>query len=33
MYKFILVALALVVAYVFIQSFPDLQRYLRIRSM
>jgi hypothetical protein len=31
--KFLLIALALVFAYLFIQAYPDIQRYLRLRSM
>lgn len=33
MFKLILIALALVMGYVVVQSLPDLQRYLRIRAM
>ncbi len=31
--KFILATFAIVMGYVFIQAFPDLVRYMRIRSM
>ncbi len=33
MFKLLLLVIALVVAYVIIQSLPDIQRYLRIQSM
>lgn len=33
MFKFIVIALALVMGYVVVQSIPDIQRYLRIRAM
>jgi hypothetical protein len=33
MFKLLLLVIALVAAYVIIQSLPDIQRYLRIQSM
>ncbi|MFL5624944.1 MAG: DUF6893 family small protein [Ktedonobacteraceae bacterium] len=33
MLKFLLVVLALIAAYIFVQAYPDIQRYLRIRAM
>lgn len=33
MFRLLLVVLAVVVGYLFYQSLPDIQRYLRMRSM
>ncbi|MFL5706394.1 MAG: DUF6893 family small protein [Ktedonobacteraceae bacterium] len=33
MFRLLLLILALVAGYLFIQSLPDIQRYLRIRAM
>lgn len=33
MWKFLLIVFALLMGYVLYQSLPDIQRYLRIRSM
>jgi hypothetical protein len=33
MFRLLLVILALIAAYMFIQSLPDIQRYLKIRAM
>lgn len=33
MFRLLLIVLALVMAYIVIQSLPDIQRYLRMRSM
>jgi type II secretory pathway component PulJ len=33
MAKYIALVLAAIVGYLFYQSFPDIQRYMRIRSM
>jgi hypothetical protein len=33
MFKLLLVAIALVMGYVFLQQIPEIQRYLRLRSM
>lgn len=33
MFKYIAMVGALIVGYFFVQSFPDLKRYMRIRSM
>ena len=33
MFRLILLVLALVAGYMIIQSLPDIQRYLKIRSM
>lgn len=33
MFRLLLVILALIAGYMFIQSLPDIQRYLKIRAM
>jgi hypothetical protein len=33
MFKYIAMVMALILGYVFYQMFPDLRRYMRIRSM
>jgi len=33
MFKVLLLVLAVVVGYMFYQSLPDIQRYLRLRAM
>jgi len=33
MFKILLVVFALVVGYMIVQQLPDIQRYLRLRSM
>ncbi len=33
MFKLVLVVIALVFGYLIVQQLPDIQRYLRIRSM
>jgi hypothetical protein len=33
MFRLLLLILALIGAYMFIQSLPDIQRYLKIRAM
>lgn len=33
MFKLLLVAVALVAGYMIIQQIPDIQRYMRLRSM